>query len=161
MQDYGAPMPIEWLYLGVGFLVVVLFCKALEIIVDRATSQFFGKNDVLNLNVLRMELNAVNKEIDGLRIIHEGKLDALEIEVNTLNSKLESMPAKWLSLVPTSPMQKDTGGKSEDTWTRDETSIAPTIAASTSNDTWTRGVGDKTLAEPPLPIPLGEPPSTG
>ena len=42
-------MPIESmsiLYLGVGFLFVVLFCKALEIIVERATILFVSKKDV-------------------------------------------------------------------------------------------------------------------
>ena len=160
-------MPIESmsiLYLGVGFLFVVLFCKALEIIVERATILFVGKKkdvrvtslfvgeDVIDL--FRMELNELNIKIDALRIKLDGNLDALKIEVNALNSKLESTATEQLSLVPASPtpMLEDTGGNSKNTWIRDalvsETSIAPTIDESTSNDTWTRDtpVSDATTA---------------
>ena len=160
-------MPIESmsiLYLGVGFLFVVLFCKALEIIVERATilfvgkkevrvtSLFVGENDVIDL--FRMELNELNIKIDALRIKLDGNLDALKIEVNALNSKLELTATEQLSLVPASqtPMLEDTWGNSENTWIRDapvsETSIAPTIDKSTSNDTWTRDrpVSDATTA---------------
>jgi hypothetical protein len=139
-------MPIEAIsimYVGVGFLLIVLFCKALEIVVERAVTLFVGKKkDVIDL--LRMELNALNKKIDALRIELDGKLDALKIEVNALNSKLESMPTERLSLVPTSqtPTLEDTWGNNGDTWTRDalasETSITPTVCESTSNETWTR-----------------------
>jgi hypothetical protein len=147
----GAPMPIEAmsiLFIGVGFLFVVLFCKALEIIVERATILFVGKKDVRVTSLfvgekdidLFMELNELNIKIDALRI----KLDALKIEVNALNSKLESPPREQLSLMPASavPMLKDTCGNSEDASTRDtlvsETSIAPTIGESSSDNTWTR-----------------------
>ena len=163
----GAPMPIESmsiLYLGVGFLFVVLFCKALEIIVDRATILFVGKKDVRVtslfvdekdvIDLFRMELNELNIKIDALRIKLDGNLDALKIEVNALNSKLESTATEQLSLVPASPtpMLEDTWGNSENTWIRDalvsETSIAPTIDEFTSNDTWTRDtpVSDATTA---------------
>lgn len=195
-------MPIESmsiLYLGVGFLFVVLFCKALEIIVERATILFVGKKkdvrvtslfvgeDVIDL--FRMELNELNIKIDALRIKLDGNLDALKIEVNALNSKLESTATEQLSLVQASPtpMLEDTGGNSKNTWIRDalvsETSIAPTIDESTSNDTWTRDtpvsdattaptisevtsndtwtrdVGDKSVVEPSSLSPLAATPS--
>ena len=160
-------MPIESmsiLYLGVGFLFVVLFCKALEIIVERATILFVGKKDVRVtslfvgekdvIDLFRMELNELNIKIDALRIKLDGNLDALKIEVNALNSKLKSTATEQLSLVPASPtpMLEDTWGNSENTWIRDalvsETSIAPTIDEFTSNDTWTRDtpVSDATTA---------------
>jgi hypothetical protein len=144
-------MPIEAisiLYVGVGFLLVVLFCKALEIIVERATILFVGKKDVRVTSLfvreqdvdLFIELNELNIKIDALRI----KLNALKLEVNALNSKLESLPREQLSLMPASavPMLKDTCGNSEDTSNLgalvSETSIAPTIGESTSDNTWTR-----------------------
>jgi hypothetical protein len=148
-------MPIEStsiLYIGVGFLFVVLICKILEIIVERATilfvgkkkdvrvtSLFVGEKDVIDL--FRMELNELNIKIDAVRI----KLDGM----NAPNSKLESTArmterSSLLQALPT-PMVEDTTGNSKDTWTRDalvnETSIAPSIGESTSNDTWTRGTG--------------------
>jgi hypothetical protein len=158
-------MPIEStsiLYLGVGFLFVVLFCKALEIIVERATILFVGKKDVRVtslfvgekdvIDLFRMELNELNIKIDALRIKLDGNFDALKLEVNALNSKLESTATEQLSLVPASPTLEDTWGNSENTWIRDalvsETSIAPTIGEFTSNDTWTRDtpVSDATTA---------------
>jgi hypothetical protein len=161
-------MPIEStsiLYIGVGFLFVVLFCKILEIIVERATilcvgkkkdvrvtSLFVGEKDVIDQ--FRMELNELNIKIDALRINLDGNLDALKIEVNALNSKLESTATEQLSLVAASPtpMLEGTWGNSEDPWISDalvgETPIAPTIDESTSNDTWTRDtpVSDATTA---------------
>ena len=136
----GAPMPIESisiLYVGVGFLFVVLFGKALEIIVRRATSLFVGKKDVLvtnlfvgekDLDLFRMELNELNIKIDALRI----KLSRM----NEQSSLLQPLPI---------PMVEDPRGNNEDTWSRDalvnETSIAPTIGESTSNNPGARDVG--------------------
>jgi hypothetical protein len=159
-------MPIESmsiLYLGVGFFFVALFCKALEIIVERATILFVGKKDVRVtslfvgekdvIDLFRMELNELNIKIDALRIKLDGNLDALKIEVNALNSKLGSTATEQSSLVPTSPTPKleDTWGNGENTWTRgalvNETSIAPTIGESTSNDTWTR---DTAVSDAPI-----------
>ena len=149
-------MPIEWLYLGVGFLFAVLFCKAVEIIVERARSLFVGKSDVIDLYLFKMELNALNKKIDALRI----KLDSLKIGVNALNTKLDSLSRKQLSLVPASPgsMLEYTTGNSEDTWTRDalvsETSIAPTVGDATPDDTWTR---DTLVSDAPIVPTISQP----
>src|SRR5262245_19314093 len=155
-------MPIEStsiLYVGVGFLVVVLFCKAFEIIVERATILFVGKKKVRVTSLfidekdvidsLRTELNELNIKIDALRIKLDGNFDALKIEVNALNNKLESTArmteqSSLLQALPT-PIVEDTRGNGEDTWTRDalvnETSMAPAIGESTSKDVWTRDVG--------------------
>ena len=161
-------MPIESisiLYFGVWFLFVVLFCKALEIIVERAKSLFVGKNEVRVtslfvdekdvIDLFRTGLNELNIKVNALRIKLDGDLDALKIEVNALNTKLESTArmTEQSSVMPASaiPMLEDTWGNSEDTWTRgalvSETSIAPTIGESTSNETWTR---DTVVSDAPI-----------
>ena len=145
---------ISILYVGVGFLFAALFCKALEIIVERATSLFVAKTEVRVTSLFvddkddlfRTGLNELNIKINALGIKLDGSLDALKIEVNALNSKLESTArmteqSSAVGVSPT-PMRENTWGNSEDTWTRgalvSETSIAPTIGESTSNNTWTR-----------------------
>jgi len=156
---------ISVLYVGVGFLFVVLFCKALEIIVERATSLFVGKTEVRVtslfvdenevIDLFRTGLNELNIKINALRIKLDGNLDALKVEVNALNSKLESTArmTEQSTVMPASPMPmlEDTWGNSEDTWTRgalvSETSIAPTIGESTSNDTWAR---DTAVSDAPI-----------
>jgi len=164
----GCAMPIESisvLYVGVGFLFVVLFCKALEIIVERATSLFVGKTEVRVtslfvdenevIDLFRTGLNELNIKINALRIKLDGNLDALKVEVNALNSKLESTArmTEQSTVMPASPMPmlEDTWDNSEDTWTRgalvSETSIAPTIGESTSNDTWAR---DTAVSDAPI-----------
>jgi hypothetical protein len=161
-------MPIESisiLYVGVGFLFVVLFCKAVEIIVERATTLFVGKKEVRVtslfvdekdvIDLFRTGLNELNTKINALRIKLDGNLDALKVEVNALNSKLESTArmTEQSTVMPASPMPmlEDTWGNSEDTWTCgalvSETSIAPTIGESTSNDTWTR---DTAVSDAPI-----------
>jgi hypothetical protein len=149
-------MPIEAIsimYVGVGFLLVLLFCKALEIVVERAATLFVGKKkDIIDL--LRMEINALNIKFDALRIKLDGQLDALKIEVNALDRKVESTAKviEQLSLGPALPtlsrgMLVDNSSSDgqlvpEDTWTRDtlvsNASIAPTIDDSSSHDTWDR-----------------------
>jgi hypothetical protein len=166
-------MPIESIsifYVGVGVLFVVLFCKAVEIIVERATSLFVGKTEVRVtslfvdekdvIDLLRMGLNELNIKINALRIKLDGDLDALKVEVNALNSKLESavrMTEQSNVMASPIPMLEDTWGNSEATWTRgalvSETSIAPTIGESSSNDTWTR---DTVVSDAPIVPTISE-----
>ena len=156
--------PMALLYVGVGFLFIVLFCKALEIIVERVTSLFVGKKDVRIkslfvdeknvIDLFRVELHELNIKINALRIELDGKRDALKIEVNARNSKLGSIPSEQLSLVPASPtpILENPWDNSEDTWALgalvSETSIAPTIDEPASNDTWSRNtpVSDAPIA---------------
>src|SRR5262249_46122660 len=136
-------MPIESIsimYVAVGFLFVVLFCKALEIIVVRATGLIAG-NKTNAINQLRIEFDALKMEIKGLKT---------ELEVTAHSTKM----AAHASLVPASPTtyqvlqdaawSRDVGGRliQEDTWSRVErinnTPITPVVGQSTSDDTWTR-----------------------
>ena len=135
-------MPIESIVaLVVLFLVGLLFCKAVEIIVEPVRTVFVGDEiDVIEL--VRIEVRALHIKVDAIW----KKLDDFEIERDELKTKPESTAAltQQLSIVPALPTTAQ--GMPEDTWERGEVTplcdelviAAPTIDQSSSSDTWTR-----------------------
>ena len=94
-----SPESMSILYIAAGFLFVILFGKALELLVERAAPFFVGKKNGKDL--LRNQQNALNIKIDALKI----KLDALLCEFHALDTKVETMSsqmAQQLSIVPNS-----------------------------------------------------------
>ena len=73
------------MYVAVGFLFVVLFCKALEIIVVRATGLIAG-NKTNAINQLRIEFDALKMEIKGLKT---------ELEVTAHSTKWQNTRALY------------------------------------------------------------------
>lgn len=129
---------VALMFLVLMALVGLLFCKAVEFVVDWATRGFGKKIDPIDL--LRMELNGLNIKIDAFG----NKLDYLKTEVNAVKAKLGSLEklTEQHGFVPASR----SSGMSEDTWQRSELvqdepiSTAPTMR-STSADSWTRDTG--------------------
>jgi len=145
-ESGGVPMKIEStaiLYLGIMFFLALLFCKTLEIVVERARRIFVGTNDAID--PIRMELNALNIKIDALQMKFDGKLGVLRTEIDAINTKAQWVATEQLSVVPDSPTQ-DAYSNSEDTWIRDarasEASTVSMIPACPSGDTWTRDILD-------------------
>jgi len=148
------------LYLGIMFFLAVLFCKALESIVDRARRYFMGTNDVVDsikmeLNALHIKIDALKSkldskldvlktEVDALKTGFDTKLDVLKIEIDAVNSKAEPAATKRLSVVPElpTPLPENVYSNGEDSWTRGvrviEGSRAPLIPTTNANDTWIR-----------------------
>jgi hypothetical protein len=133
-------MPIEsTAALVVLFLVGVLFCKAVEIIVERVRTVFVG-NEIDVIELVRIEVRALHVKVDAIW----KKLDDFKIELNEVKTKPGSTAAltQQLSIVPASPTTAQ--GVSEDTWERGEVAplcdelviAAPTIDQSRSSDTW-------------------------
>jgi len=146
------------LYLAIMFFLAVLFCKTLEIVVEWARRFFVGTNDAIDL--IKIELNALNIKIDALQIKFDGKLDVLRTEMDGLNTKAQWVASEQLSVAPDSPMPmlEDAYSNGEDTWIRDvhasEASTAPTISASPSENTWMRDAVDKETVERDRPMIL-------
>jgi hypothetical protein len=150
---------IAILYLGVGFLLVVLFCKALEIIVERAATLFVGKKkDPIDL--LRIELGAIKTEIMPVVTELQAISTKMKIELEAIATQITELRGR-VSISPSQVAQADTWqrGNSESQplqgyassandqnqeATRDkpedDTSIVPTIDQSIERDTWTRDV---------------------
>ena len=136
-------MPIESIAtLVVLFLIGLVFCKALEFIVERARS--FGHETAVS-DLLRNELRILHIKVDAVW----KNLDDVKIELNEIKTKLESTAAmtEQLIIVPASPTTVHEAP--EDTWERGEftplhdelVTTASTIEQSTSEDTWTRDAG--------------------
>ena len=110
-----------------------------------------GTNDAIDL--IKIELNAINIKIDALQIKFDGKLDVLRTEMDGLNTKAQWVASEQLSVAPDSPMPmlEDAYSNGEDTWIRDvhasEASTVPTISASPSENTWMRDAVDKENVE--------------
>jgi hypothetical protein len=146
------------LYLAIMFFLAVLFCKTLEIVVEWARRFFVGTNDAIDL--IKIELNALNIKIDALQTKFHGKLDVLRTEMDGLNNKAQWVATEQLSVAPDSPMPmlEDAYSNGEDTWIRDvranEASTAPTIPTSPSENTWMRDAVDKETVENDRPMIL-------
>src|SRR5689334_23921072 len=90
------------LYIGIMFLLALLFCKTVEVVVERTRRIFVGTNDALE--PIKMELNALNIKIDGLQLRFDSKFDALQAEIDAVNAKAVPRGTEQLSVVPDSPM---------------------------------------------------------
>jgi hypothetical protein len=107
-------MPIEAisiLYLGIGFLLVVLFCKALEIIVERATTLFVGKKKD-PIDQLRIELGAIKTEIMAV----ETDLQAISTKMKTELEAIATQITELTARVSISPITSQVA--QADTWPR-------------------------------------------
>jgi hypothetical protein len=155
-------MPIEAisiLYVGVGFLLVVLFCKALEIIVERAATLFVGKKKD-PIDQLRIELGAIKTEIEtelqAISTKMKTELDEITTQITELTARVSISPiTSQVAQADTwprgnsesQPLQgyASTGNDQNQEATRDEpagdTSLVPMIDQSTAGDTWTRDEG--------------------
>jgi len=77
-------MPIESIVAVVAlFFVGLLFCKAVEIIVERVGSVFGNEIDVIEL--VRIEVRALHVKVDAIW----KKLDDFKIELNQVKTKPE------------------------------------------------------------------------
>ena len=129
-----------------GFLFLILFGKALELLVERTRSFWGGKKTSEN-DLLRIEQNALNIKIDALKM----KLDAFRSELHALSARVDTMPAQLpeqSSIAPTSETtwpeaEIEDNSAEQNTWARranvdDKLSVARTTNEGASGDTWTR-----------------------
>ena len=65
---------ISMMHIAVGFLSIVLFCKALKFIIHQTKNH--NKND--SIRQLRVELEALKVEVDGLKRILEASTKTTE-----------------------------------------------------------------------------------
>jgi hypothetical protein len=154
---------ISIMYLGIGFLFVVLICAALETIVEQTKNLLVGeKKDPIDR--LRPELDALKADLNALHLNRlRPELDALKADLNALKTKLElaryspkmTEPASLVPVLPSTSqavledawLRGNREGQSLQggTWSRDElasdASIIPTLGHSTPGDTWTRAEG--------------------
>jgi len=135
-------MPIEAIsimYVGVGFLLIVLFCKALEIVVERATILFVSKKDVRvtslfldekdAIDLLRMELGPIKTEIMAV----ETELQAISTKMKTELEAIATQITELKGLVSISPITNQVA--QADTWSRGNSESQPEQGyASSRND---------------------------
>jgi hypothetical protein len=128
---------ISMMHIAVGFLLVVLFCNALKFIIHRTKNH--NKKD--SIRQLRVELDALRVEVDGLKRILEttaktteqwsvipsttsdvamedtalgaGNGQSIQVDKPSLDESVTIVPT-LVQIVPTQP------STSADTWARDE-----------------------------------------
>lgn len=128
---------ISMMHIAVGFLLVVLFCNALKFIIHRTKNH--NKKD--SIRQLRVELDALKVEVDGLKRILEttakpteqwsvipsttsnvamedtalggGNGQSIQVDKPSLDKSVTIVPT-LVQIVPTQP------STSADTWARDE-----------------------------------------
>lgn len=137
-----SPEAIAIVYIATGTLFVILFGKALQVLVER-TQYFWGGKKTRENELLRIEQNALNIKIDAL----VRKLDTLRSDFHALRSKVDAIPTQLpdqLSIVPTSETrwpEAEIKSAEQNTWARlaaVERSVTRTTNEHTSGDTWTR-----------------------
>ena len=145
---------ISMMHIAVGFLSFVLFCKALKFIIHQTKNH--NKNN--SIRQLRVELEALKVEVDGLKKILEASAKTTE-QWSVLPSTTSDVALENTALG---------GGNGQsiqvDKASRDEpVTIVPTLVQivptqpSASADTWARDEG--VYAAPQLPVrPLAPPP---
>jgi hypothetical protein len=150
---------ISMLHVAIGFLSVILFWKALKVIVDQSKKFLVNKND--SFETLRNEVNALKVELNILKtevMTSSAKIDQTNLIPTSATSSQVMLEEMWLrgnsdiqsihcdtwtrhALLSDRPLTPSINS-SGDSWTRDalaeNTAIMPTIGQVTSDDTWTR-----------------------
>src|SRR5215475_2881961 len=108
-------------FIVAGILFVVLFGKALQVLVERTQPFWSGKKNREN-ELFRIEQNALNIKIDALKM----KLDAVRSELHALRARVDTIPTQLPDQVSISPNSQpilpeaeiDDRSLEQDTWAR-------------------------------------------